>query len=82
VSDPKHLPEMSDTTEIQITVNGGARRVRRGLPLGALVRELTGGERPGVAAALNGEIVRRAEWPTQALGDGDEVEIVTASQGG
>ena len=36
----------------------------------------------GVAAALNGEVVRRAAWPQTPLADGDEVEVVTAVQGG
>ena len=31
---------------------------------------------------LNGEVVRRSEWPAFTLHDGDEVEIVSATQGG
>lgn len=36
----------------------------------------------GVAAAVNGEVIRRAAWPRTQLADGDEVEVVTAVQGG
>jgi sulfur carrier protein len=36
----------------------------------------------GVAAALNGEVVRRPDWPQTPLADGDEIEVVTAVQGG
>jgi sulfur carrier protein len=36
----------------------------------------------GVAVALNGEIVRRGDWATTALHDGDIVEIVSAAAGG
>jgi sulfur carrier protein len=36
----------------------------------------------GVAAAVNGEVVRRAAWASTQLADGDEIEIVTAVQGG
>ena len=36
----------------------------------------------GVAAAVNGEVVRRAAWTQTQLADGDEVEVVTAVQGG
>jgi sulfur carrier protein len=36
----------------------------------------------GVAAALNGAVVRRAAWAATSLADGDEVEVLTAVQGG
>lgn len=35
-----------------------------------------------LAVALNGEVVRRAEWPRQPLAAGDSVEIVRPLQGG
>jgi sulfur carrier protein len=36
----------------------------------------------GVAVAINGEIVRRGEWTTTRLVDGDVIEIVSAAAGG
>jgi sulfur carrier protein len=36
----------------------------------------------GVAAAVNGEVVPRHAWTGADLRDGDQVEIVTAVQGG
>jgi sulfur carrier protein len=36
----------------------------------------------GVAVAVNGAVVPRAEWATTALHAGDVVEIVRAMQGG
>jgi sulfur carrier protein len=36
----------------------------------------------GVAVAVNGAVVRAADWPSTPLSDGDAVEIVTARQGG
>ena len=36
----------------------------------------------GIAVALNGAVVRRAEWGTTPLKCGDVVEIVRAMQGG
>ena len=66
---------------IHVTVNGQ----RRGLPadttvgeLVAMVTELA----TGVAAAVNGEIVPRGSWPATFVYDGDQVEVVTAVQGG
>jgi sulfur carrier protein len=38
--------------------------------------------RPGIAVAVNGEVVPRADWAGRRLRSGDEVEIVGAVQGG
>ncbi|MGH7114019.1 MAG: sulfur carrier protein ThiS [Stellaceae bacterium] len=35
-----------------------------------------------VAVAVNGAVVRRAEWPAKPLSPGDDVEIVRPLQGG
>ena len=35
-----------------------------------------------LAIAVNGAVVRRADWPSQALAPGDNVEIVRPLQGG
>lgn len=35
-----------------------------------------------LAVAVNGAVVRRAEWPQRPLATGDEVEIVRPMQGG
>lgn len=35
-----------------------------------------------LAVAVNGAVVRRAEWPATALSSGDAVEIVRPLQGG
>jgi sulfur carrier protein len=36
----------------------------------------------GIAVALNGEVVRRAEWARTRMTEGDRVEILEAAQGG
>ena len=40
------------------------------------------GRRLGVAVAVGGEVVPRSAWATRELGAGDEVDVVTAVQGG
>jgi sulfur carrier protein len=45
------------------------------------VAELTS-EAAGVAAAVNGDVVPRRAWAATPLRDGDQVEVVTAVQGG
>jgi len=39
-------------------------------------------EARGVAVAVDGEVVPRAEWESRALADGARVEVLTAMQGG
>jgi sulfur carrier protein len=39
-------------------------------------------ETRGVAVAIDGDVVRRSEWSTTSIEDGDVVEIVTAVAGG
>jgi len=39
-------------------------------------------DRAGIAVAVDSEVARRGAWPTQTVGDGAHVEIVTATQGG
>lgn len=36
----------------------------------------------GIAVAVNGEVVRRAQWPQHRLSNGDRVDVLTAAQGG
>lgn len=40
------------------------------------------GGRLGVAVALGADVVPRSRWSSTALSEGDELEIVTAVQGG
>ena len=42
----------------------------------------SGAPRTGVAVAVDGEVVPRADWPATALADGARVEVLTAVQGG
>ena len=66
---------------VAVTVNGQPREVPDGSTVSQLVAavtDLTG----GVAAAVNGEVVPRGSWPGTVIADGDQVEVVTAVQGG
>ena len=60
---------------------------RRELPAGATVADAVAAagvsqEGRGVACALNGDVVTRADWRATSLAEGDSVEIVQAVQGG
>jgi sulfur carrier protein len=66
---------------MQVIINGETHQVRAPISLAQAVALLTSAQ-AGVAAALNGDVVRRAAWKTTSLTDGDEVEVLTAVQGG
>lgn len=36
----------------------------------------------GLAVALNGEVVARADWRATKIADGDRLEVLVATQGG
>lgn len=78
---------------MNITLNGKNHALNPGTSLSALVSGLTGrplapdgqatdGRKLGVAVARNAAIVPRSQWAATALAEGDDVEIVTAVQGG
>ena len=66
---------------MKATVNGCLRELPEELTVGMLL-EMLGTERTGIAVACNDRVVRRAEYETQRLQDGDCVEIIQAVAGG
>ena len=66
---------------MEIVINGTAHMVADDMSLERAVA-LISTAASGIAAAVNGEVVRRASWPSTRLGAGDEVEVLTAVQGG
>ena len=77
----------------RITLNGGEHTLPTGATVTDLVQELTGcrlgsngqaadGKRLGVAVVRNAAVVPRSQWAGTTLISGDDVEIVTAAQGG
>ena len=66
---------------MRLTVNGETRELPAGFSVAMLVGRLTPAVR-GVAVAVNGEVVPRSAWDATALADGDQVEVLTAAQGG
>lgn len=76
-----------------VLVNGADHDVAAGSTLLDVVAEVTGhdlgtdgsradGGRLGVAAAVDGTVVPRGRWSARTVAAGDEIEIVTAVQGG
>ncbi len=67
-----------------IVLNGErAADVRAGATVASLLGRLgLAADAPGVAVAVDGEVVPRAAWQSFALGENARVEVLTAMQGG
>jgi sulfur carrier protein len=66
---------------MNVTINGTPQELTDGTSLADAISQLTASA-TGVAAAVNGAVVRRTEWDGTGLADGDSVEVITAVQGG
>jgi sulfur carrier protein len=66
---------------VQVKLNGEPGELPDGSTVAQAVAKMTGAH-AGVAAAVNGEVVPRGSWAATLLHDGDQVEVVTAVQGG
>ena len=66
---------------MEVTINGTPHQVADDMSLERAVLLISRAP-SGVAAAINGELVRRASWPSTRLAAGDEIEVLTAVQGG
>jgi sulfur carrier protein len=66
-----------------VIVNGEPAQATAGETVAGLLAALghpPGG--PGIAVALNGEVVPRAAWATTGLHEHDRIEVLGATQGG
>lgn len=68
---------------MQLVVNAVTADVDDTATIADVVRGLTDLAEPrGVAVALNGSVVPRAEWTATRPADGDIIDVLTAVQGG
>lgn len=66
-----------------VEVNGGPAELPDAASVADAVRAAgVNGETRGIAVAVDGEVVRRADWESVKLRDRQEVEVVQAVQGG
>lgn len=66
---------------MRATVNGTPRDLPDEMTVGALL-EMLGSARIGVAVARNEHVVRRSEYDSDCVREGDRIEIITAVAGG
>jgi len=66
-----------------IVLNGQLADVRGGETVAAVLAHLgLDANARGVAVAVDGEVVPRAEWAARVVGEEARVEVLTAMQGG
>jgi sulfur carrier protein len=66
---------------VKATINGKAQDLPSGVTVATLLEQL-GVARSGIAVAKNERVVRRAEYESSTIADGDTVEIIKAVAGG
>ena len=66
---------------MNIILNGEQKEIAESLALDALITEL-GLKSERLAIEVNRRIIRRADWPSTTLAEGDKVEIVHFVGGG
>ena len=64
-----------------LTINGETQEHPIGTTMLVLLNQRVGDQRKGIAVAKNGKILSRHQWH-ENLSDGDQIEIIVASQGG
>lgn len=68
-------------THVRVIVNGQPETFPPDTTLDAVIAGVTR-SLTGIAAAVGDAVVPRAEWDSTVLREGDEIEILTAFQGG
>ena len=68
---------------MKIILNGNSSDVRGGESVLAVVQQLgLPADARGVAVAVDGEVIPRAQWEVFRLSEGARVEVLSAMQGG
>ena len=88
-----HSPATPTESEVTVTINGEIRTAHADTTLSDIIAETTGrqlqadgtaadGQRLGIAVAVDAAVVPRSRWSSTGLRDGQNIEIITAMQGG
>ena len=65
-----------------ITVNDMATVVADGLSVASLIQEMYPDVKGGIAVSIGNKIVRKADWESRILCEGDDIVIIRAAYGG
>ena len=68
---------------MQIVVNGETIEVKDGLTVAELIAQRYGSDAgPGIAVAIGDDVLKRNQWVSTVIRDGNQIEILSAVQGG
>lgn len=68
---------------MQIVVNGEIVEAQDGLTVAQLIAQCYGSDAgPGIAVAIGDDVLSRAQWESAVICDGNQIEILSAVQGG
>lgn len=67
---------------ITIKVNSADRHLESSCLLSEFMDGEGLGDKGGVAVAINGRIVRKPQWSTRMIEEGDDIIIINAAYGG
>ena len=67
---------------MEIKLNNTFREINLETSLLTLVSEVLQINQPGIAIAINNEVVQKKNWASHLLSAGDDVLIINATQGG
>lgn len=67
---------------MHLIVNGEPAMLQTSTIIELLEQQGIGSTQQGIAVAVNDTVIPRRNWPTHKLEEGDNVEVITAMQGG
>lgn len=68
---------------MQIVVNGETIEVQDGLTVSELIAQRYGSDAgPGIAVAIGDDVLSHNQWVSTVICDGNQIEILSAVQGG
>jgi sulfur carrier protein len=68
---------------VKIIVNGNEKNMDEGADLiDLLTQSKLNNDKPGVAVAINDDVISTSEWKNMKLKQNDRIEIIRAVQGG
>lgn len=67
---------------MKITVNGKIREAEPCCSVAAFLASEGMNAPGGMAVAVNGKVVRRPDWDSRILNEGDDIIIISAAYGG
>lgn len=68
---------------MKIKINGEESLLDSNLNISGFIKKQLNGKEPrGIAVAVNSSIIPKSKWDETIINENDEIEIVTAVQGG